>query len=277
MFDITWLVPGLHAIVHGFDRSLCMNTLYERSCGQRARTNMDIVDPIKHSMLTLGTAPVLWLMILLSAASLAVILERSWFFRRTRADIESLVSQLAKCLRDNDLEGARTALTGSHSAEAAVVSVGLREIQRGANATREAMASAALLQKRRLEQRLNYLGTLASNAPFIGLFGTVVGIIMAFDQLSQSRSAAGSASTAVMASIAEALVTTAIGIGIAVPAVVAFNVFQKRIQLVNDQTAALGHVLLAHIEGERPSASKHAGPARDATTHNAHARHAEEV
>jgi biopolymer transport protein ExbB len=111
------------------------------------------------------------------------------------------------------------------------------------------MASATLLQRQRLERRLNYLGTLANNAPFIGLFGTVVGIIMAFEQLSHGH-AQGSASAAVMASIAEALVTTAIGIAIAVPAVVAFNAFQKRIQLIQDQTAALGHILIGQLEGE---------------------------
>jgi biopolymer transport protein ExbB len=211
---------------------------------------MDIVEPLKHSMLALGATPVLWLMLVLSAGSLAVILERAWFFHRTRADIETLVTTLTERLRAYDMEGARQLLRGSRSAEAAVAQVGMSELRRGANAVREAMAGAALLQRRRLERRLNYLGTLANNAPFIGLFGTVVGIIMAFDQLSTSK-AHGSASAAVMASIAEALVTTAIGIGIAVPAVAAYNSFQKQIQRVSDQTNALGHVLLAYVEGER--------------------------
>jgi biopolymer transport protein ExbB len=202
-------------------------------------------------------------MLLLSAASLAVMLERALFFYRTRADIETLVASLAEHLQLRDLVAARELLQASRSSEAAVASVGLAELRRGAAAVREAMAGATLLQRRRLERRLNYLGTLANNAPFIGLFGTVVGIMLAFDQLSASR-AQGSASAAVMASVAEALVTTAIGIAIAVPAVVAFNAFQKRIQLVNDQTAALGHVLLGHLEGERSIRS--APGLRDAAT-----------
>jgi biopolymer transport protein ExbB len=236
---------------------------------------MDIVETTKNSMLTLGAAPVMWLMIALSILSLAVMLERALFFHRTGADIDALASAFGERLRHRDLEGARALLSKSRSSEAAVVRIGMAELRRGASAVREAMAGAALLQRRRLERRLNYLGTLANNAPFIGLFGTVVGIIMAFDQLSASR-AQGSASGAVMASIAEALVTTAIGIGIAVPAVAAFNAFQKRIQVVGDQTQALGHVLLAHLEGEisahENGASRDSSILRDATA--ALARHA---
>lgn len=191
----------------------------------------------------------MWLMLGLSVASVAVMLERAIFFRRIRADMHPLVRGLSERLRARDLDGARRLLDQSGSAEAAVVSVGIAEFRRGANAVREAMSGATLLQRARLERGLGFLGTLASNTPFIGLFGTVIGIIMAFDHLSSSA-ARGSASQAVMASIAEALVATAVGIGVAVPAVVAFNAFQARIRLVLDQTAALGHVLLTFLEDE---------------------------
>jgi biopolymer transport protein ExbB len=210
---------------------------------------MDIVQPIKQSLLAVGASPVMWLMLALSVASVAVMLERAIFFRRIRADMHALVRGLTERLRARDIEGARRVLDQSDSAEAAVVSVGLAEARRGANAVREAMSGATLLQRARLERGLGFLGTLASNTPFIGLFGTVIGIIMAFDHLSSSA-ARGSASQAVMGSIAEALVATAVGIGVAVPAVVAFNSFQARIRLVLDQTAALGHVLLTFLEDQ---------------------------
>jgi biopolymer transport protein ExbB len=210
---------------------------------------MDIVQSIKQSLLSVGASPVMWLMLGLSVASVAVMLERAIFFRRIRADMQALVRGLSERLRARDLEGARRLLDQSGSAEAAVASVGIAEFRRGASAVREAMAGATLLQRARLERGLGFLGTLASNTPFIGLFGTVIGIIMAFDHLSSSA-ARGSASQAVMGSIAEALVATAVGIGVAVPAVVAFNGFQARIRLVLDQTAALGHVLLTFMEDE---------------------------
>lgn len=210
---------------------------------------MDIVQSIKLSMLSIGASPVMWLMLGLSVASVAVMLERVVFFQRMRADMSELARGLSDRLRARDIDGARKLLDQSKSAEAAVVSVGLAEFRRGASAVREAMSGATLLQRARLERGLGFLGTLASNTPFIGLFGTVIGIIMAFDHLSTSA-ARGSASQAVMASIAEALVATAVGIGVAVPAVVAFNMFQAKIKLVMDQTAALGHVLLTFLEDE---------------------------
>jgi biopolymer transport protein ExbB len=210
---------------------------------------MDIVQSLKHSMISLGASPIMWLMLALSVASAAVMLERSLFFRRTRDDVHALVRGLSERMRLHDIAGARELLDRSRSSEAAVVRVGLGEFERGANAVREAMAGATLLERTRLERGLGFLGTLASNSPFIGLFGTVIGVIMAFEQLSASK-ATGSASAAVMASIAEALVATAVGIGVAVPAVVAFNAFQQRIRIVVDQATALGHVLLVHLEDQ---------------------------
>jgi biopolymer transport protein ExbB len=229
---------------------------------------MDIVQPIKQSMLSIGASPVMWLMLVLSVASVAVMFERAFFFRSIRADMQALVRGLTERLRARDLDGARRVLDQSGSAEAAIAAVGLAEYRRGANAVREAMAGATLLQRARLERGLGFLGTLASNAPFIGLFGTVIGIIMAFEHLSTSA-ARGSASQAVMGSIAEALVATAVGIGVAVPAVVAFNHFQARIKLVMDQTAALGHVLLTFLEDEHArwqGNDRHAAMLHDATS-----------
>lgn len=209
---------------------------------------MNIVEPIKHSLLAVGASPVMWLMLVSSIASAAVIVERAWLFIRIHDDIEALSRQLRDRLRVHDLSGADAVLQQSESAEAWIVRAGLEELPRGPNAVREALAGATLLQRTQLERGLNYLGTLASNAPFVGLFGTVIGIILAFEQLSASG-ARGSASAAVMASIAEALVATAVGIGVAVPAVVAFNAYQKRIRVILDRATALGHVVLAHLEG----------------------------
>jgi len=227
---------------------------------------MNIVEPIKHSLLAVGASPVMWLMLVLSVASVAVMLERAWLFVRIYDDIEALSRSVRDRLRVGDLLGARTALEQSESAEAVIVHAGLEELPRGPNAVREAMAGATLLQRNRLERGLNYLGTLASNAPFVGLFGTVIGIILAFEELS-AAGAKGSASAAVMASIAEALVATAVGIGVAVPAVVAFNAYQKRIRVIIDQATALGHVVLAHAEGEQSGARF---PERAHDTPNAH-------
>jgi biopolymer transport protein ExbB len=203
-----------------------------------------LIERVKSAMVGLGTGWILALMLLLSIMSLAIMLERAWLYWSLRDDIEDLMRDLGRLLRAGDLEGARRRLEASRSAEAAVVVAGLVEADRGVEASEEAMAGASALQRIKLEKRLAFLGTLGNNAPFIGLLGTVIGIVAAFDELSKVKMAASAASTqlapeAVMGRISEALVATAIGILIAIPAVAAYNAFQRVVR---------GHVLLAHLK-----------------------------
>ena len=107
------------------------------------------------------------------------------------------------------------------------------------------MKSALMQEKKALESKLSFLGTLGNNAPFIGLFGTVLGIIRAFADLSQA--AAGQASQAVMAGISEALIATAVGLLVALPAVVAYNVFMRVIRNRVTDAESLGAQLVARL------------------------------
>lgn len=212
-----------------------------------------IIDRVKSAMVGLGTGWVLLLMLVLSVISLAIMLERAWLYWSLRDDIEGLMRDLGRLLRGGDMEGARRRLEASRSAEAAVVVAGIVESDRGVEAAQEAMDGASALQRLKLEKRLAFLGTLGNNAPFIGLLGTVIGIIAAFDELSKVKMAAASGATqlapeAVMARISEALVATAIGILIAIPAVAAFNGFQRVVKGTLANTEALGHLLLAHLK-----------------------------
>jgi biopolymer transport protein ExbB len=203
-------------------------------------------------MVGLGTGWILVLMLALSVISLAIMLERTWLYWSLRDDIEDLMRDLGRLLRGGDLEGARRRLEASRSAEAAVVVAGLVEADRGVHAAEEAMDGAGALQRLKLEKRLAFLGTLGNNAPFIGLLGTVIGIVGAFDELSKVKMAAASptqlAPEAVMGRISEALVATAVGIMIAIPAVAAYNAFQRVVKATLANTEALGHVLLAHLK-----------------------------
>src|SRR5271166_2741298 len=143
-------------------------------------------------MVGLGTGWILVLMLVLSVISLAIMLERTWLYWSLRDDVEALMRDLGKLLRSGDLEGARRRLEASRSAEAAVVVAGLVEADRGVAAAEEAMEGAGALQRMKLERRLAFLGTLGNNAPFIGLLGTVIGIVGAFDELSKVKMAAAS-------------------------------------------------------------------------------------
>ena len=109
----------------------------------------------------------------------------------------------------------------------------------------------------KLERRLAFLGTLGNNAPFIGLFGTVIGVVQAFEQLGKqgvgaqaAQASSAAAPTAVMSAIAEALVATAVGLAVAIPAVAAYNFYQRHTRAVLGNTEALTNVLLAHLSGE---------------------------
>ena len=224
-----------------------------------------MIERIKSAMVGAGAGWVLWLMLALSVISLAVMLERAWLYWSLHDDLPALMRELGRLLRAGDLEGARKRLELSPSAEAAVVVAGLVEADLGPEAAEEAMAGASALQRNKLEKRLAYLGTLGNNAPFIGLLGTVIGIVGAFEELGKAHplpAAGGAAASqvapqAVMTNIAEALVATAVGLLVAIPAVAAFNMFQRIVKTTLANTDALGHVLMAHLKanGVRPAAA----------------------
>jgi biopolymer transport protein ExbB/TolQ len=226
---------------------------------------MDIVEQAKLLMLSLGAAPVMWLMIGLSLISIAIIVERALFFFSVRGDFARLARAFSQHLRERDFQAAQQLLEGSRALEAEVVLSGLHEAEQGPTAAREAMAGASAVQRSRMDRRLGFLGTLGNNAPFVGLFGTVIGIILAFEELAKAGASAA-ATTGVMSSIAEALVATAIGLFVAIPAVAAFNAFQRKIRGIVANTEALSHILLVHLEGHALPAPRHAHP-RTAAAH----------
>lgn len=214
---------------------------------------MNIIEWLKRILVGFGASWVMYLLIGLSIVSVAVMLERAWFFLSIRDNLASLAQELRALLRKGDIDGAIQRMKQSPSAEAAVVVAGLLEADRGPRAAEEAMKGAAALQRLRLEKRLAILGTLGNNAPFIGLFGTVIGVMMAFEELGRhSQSTAAEAATAmapqaVMWAIAEALVATAVGLAVAIPAVAAFNFFQRMIKSTLANTDTLSCVLLSYL------------------------------
>lgn len=214
---------------------------------------MHLVEWLQRLMTNFGAEWVMWLLIGLSVVSVAIMLERAWFYWSLRDDLAILAQKFRDALKKGDLAGARSTLEKSPSAEAAVVMAGLDEADRGPKAAEEAMEGAKALQRMRLERRLAYLGTLGNNAPFVGLFGTVIGVVKAFENLSSDATAkaqgAGSAPQEVMAAIAEALVATAVGLAVAIPAVVMYNYYQRHSRAILANTEALSRVLLSQLVG----------------------------
>jgi biopolymer transport protein ExbB len=201
------------------------------------------------SFALLGAAWVMWLLVGLSVVSIAIMIERWRFFFSTRIDGRAVADQFAKDLATGDLEGAYKKLAATKGVvEAAVVGAGIERAKDGAESASSAMDAARAVHRSALDRNLAFLGTVGNNAPFVGLFGTVIGIIKAFHDLAQNTQ--GGAST-VMAGISEALVATAIGILVAIPAVAAFNYFQRKIKAVQANLDALSLVLVSHLQGKK--------------------------
>src|SRR5262245_26864155 len=123
----------------------------------------------------LGATWVLWLLVGLSVLSVTVMIERAIFYLRRRVDSKSLSAELGAFLDKNDVAGARALLERQDSMEAHVLRAGLGTFDRGARAVADTMDAELARQKSRFESYLIFLGTLGNNAPFIGLFGTVLG------------------------------------------------------------------------------------------------------
>jgi len=131
--------------------------------------------------------------------------------------------------------------------ESEVVRAAASVAEGGAPAVEKAVQST--IDRRRLEYErwLFILGTLGNNAPFIGLFGTVLGIIRAFADLAANKGGAGTTTSSVMAGISEALIATAVGLAVAIPAVVAFNVYQRLLKRVIGRSTALGNAIASGL------------------------------
>jgi len=193
----------------------------------------------------IGGEPILYLMVLISFISIAVVLERLFVYARNRIDMAEFTRSLVEQMNAGDVAAALESARTCRAAEARVVAEGLMNFERGATVAGELMDSMVLRQQQRLDRRLSILGTIGSNAPFIGLLGTVLGIIKAFHDL--SFNAAGGPSV-VMAGIAEALVATAVGLLVAIPAVVFFNYFKSRQKQIMSNISQLQKTMLAFTE-----------------------------
>lgn len=201
------------------------------------------------SFAMVGAEWVLWVLVVLSVFSLAAVIDRIVLFARTRERLEHLEPRLIAALGKCDLEGARREVSGD-SFIRNVLRAGLDLIARGQTdhgLVEQAMLGAMARERARYDARLTPLGTIGNNAPFIGLFGTVLGIIQAFAQLGKLDATQASSNSIVMASISEALVATGVGILVAIPAVAAFNWAKSSIQTRSKHAESLMRAILSGL------------------------------
>ncbi len=191
----------------------------------------------------LGGDWVLYTLLALSLWGLAVVWDRFFFFKARAREAELLGDLVPRLLSQGRLAEVRKLVERSSSPEGAILKAGLDNLSLGPEGLEQVLESRKIQEKLALEKNLLVLGTLGNNAPFIGLFGTVLGIIKAFNDLAIAGTAGPSA---VMRGVSEALVATAVGLLIAIPAVAFYNHFQGRIKRSLLNADRLSRLLLAY-------------------------------
>ena len=204
---------------------------------------MDILERLT-GLADYGARWILWLLLALSLVGVAVILERAVLFVSSRDDLGRLRRELRRLLAGGELAEARRKLDDSPSFEARIAAAGLEGDDAGS--AEELMQGETEIAKLTMERNLALLGTLGNNAPFVGLLGTVIGIVRAFRELEHS---AGQVSAGLMAEVGEALIATAIGLLVALPAVACFNLYQRVIRARLGRAQALCHEVMAFRKG----------------------------
>jgi len=177
------------------------------------------------------------LLFLMSAWSIGVMIDRALMYSAARKQSRLFVTQVAAALKNGNLDEAISiAERNKKSHIAKVVATGLSEFQAAQGqiseedvieAAKRGLERSIAIVHAEMKRGLSGLATIGSTAPFVGLFGTVVGIINAFKGISAQKATGLSA---VAGGIAEALVATAIGLGVAIPAVWAFNIFTSKVE-----------------------------------------------
>lgn len=181
-----------------------------------------------------GAEAILWLLLLLSVISVAIMIDRYINLRSLRKASDKFKSKVQDALQYDKLEELQNLRHDRDSLEGQALDFSLRHFKENKDeGFEEVFNSYVVMERPKLERGLNFLATVGSNAPFIGLLGTVLGIMKAFKDLGVTQGTAiGNNASMVMNGIAEALVATAVGLFVAIPAVIAFNYFQRQVKSI---------------------------------------------
>lgn len=195
-----------------------------------------------------GALATMWLLVILSVICVAVFVERVVRRRADRTDPALLTALETTPRWSGDL---MDRLEKADGLEARALKAGVIVASGGADAVEAQLAAEMIRARETLSENLLWLGTIGANAPFIGLFGTVLGVLRAFGDLSLDTQGGAEA---VMGGISEALVATAIGLAVAIPAVMMFNYLNRRNERVLERVVALGHQLVGAVRATDRSA-----------------------
>jgi biopolymer transport protein ExbB/TolQ len=200
------------------------------------------------NLMGLGARAVLVVLFLLSIWSVAIMFDRRKVFKSELTQHKP--DDLRNFIQTKNWDALRTWAKANPSFMAGVIQAaldsGAGNSDNGTEILDRAVQSYLTQERIKLERGLSVLATLGSNAPFIGLFGTVLGIIQSFGILSSQQ---GSAMNAVMLGLAEALIATAVGLFVAIPAVTAYNYFGGRLRNAQLEAQSLRDLMVSRLKG----------------------------
>lgn len=189
---------------------------------------------------------VLWVLLVLSVLSIGMILERFFALRKVSAESQRVRAKIKIALQSNSVEDVEDLSKDPNSLEGRAASYALKHMRTsGSKGLSEIFNTFALTEKPELEKFLGFLATVGSNAPYIGLFGTVLGIMKAFNDLAQAPEAG---QQTVMAGISMALVATAAGLFVAIPAVIFYNYYSKQVRGIFNSLESVKELCLAYAK-----------------------------
>src|SRR6478736_350216 len=174
----------------------------------------------------MGATWVLYVLVAMSALSIGIMIERWFFFRARAGSSDALAAGLLNALKRGDRRAAEDLLKGDRSLEAEVLLPVLEWLDGGPESVSEALEASLIRKRADLERGFTWLGTLGNNAPFLGLFGNVI------------------------VAISEALIATGVGLVVALPVVVGYNLTQKRVSTVENNVQQIGKQLLALLKAD---------------------------
>jgi biopolymer transport protein TolQ len=190
----------------------------------------------------------LWILILLSVFSLAFMLEKFFTLGKLSKQSDRISEKIRDILKSNQLSEVDEIAKEKDSVEGQALTYALRHIkERGLTGVEEIFSSYAMIEKPQLEKRLNFLATVGSNAPFIGLLGTVFGVMDAFRQLAEAQPD----QAMVMLGISKALIATAVGLAVAIPAVIAYNYFQRKVRGIMGSLESVKDLCIAYARSQK--------------------------
>lgn len=189
---------------------------------------------------------VLWILLVLSVLSIGMILERFFALRKVSAESKKVRTQIRRALETNSPEDVENIARDMNSVEGRAAGYAMKHMKdSGSRGLEEVFNTYALTERPDLEKFLGFLATVGANAVYVGLFGTVLGIMKAFNDLATAPDAG---QQTVMAGISMALVATAAGLFVAIPAVISYNFFTKQVRGIMQSLDSVKELCLAYAK-----------------------------